>query len=144
MKMIVRPYTKKDLRRCQDITKTDFNYDEYLDLSNYHFLVIENDEGLVIGYGVIQIWEWNRSSWIVDINIDPMYRNRGYGRILVTKLAEVAKNSKSTVLIDYFPSDFEQTSFYFKLGFKICGYNSRLFYDEDPEKRMGILVGLDI
>ena len=80
----------------------------------------------------------------MDINIDPLHRNRGYGRSLVKKLAEMAKINNSTVLIDYFPSDFEHASFYFKLGFNICGYNSRLFYDENPEKRMGILVGLDL
>ena len=142
--MMVRPYEKKDLKRCQDIAKTDFNYDEYLTLTNYNFIVIENDEGFITGYGVTQIWDWNRSCWIVDINIDPLYRNRGYGRTLVKKLAEMAKNANSTVLIDYFPPDFEHSLFYFKLGFKICGYNSRLFYNEDPEKRMGILVGLDL
>ena len=69
--MIVRPYEEKDLKRCQDIAKTNFNYNEYLNLPNYHFLIIENDEGFITGYGVTQIWEWNRSSWIVDINIDP-------------------------------------------------------------------------
>jgi ribosomal protein S18 acetylase RimI-like enzyme len=142
--MIVRPYEKKDLKRCQDIAQTDFIYDEYLNLPNHNFLVIENDDGFITGFGVTQIWEWNRSCWIVDINIDPLHRNRGYGRALVKKLADMAKRNNSTVLIDYFPSDFEHSSFYFKLGFKICGYNSRLFYDEDPEKRMGILVGLDL
>ena len=142
--MIVRPYEKKDLKRCRAIAKTDFNYDEYFKLPHHHFFVIESDEGLVTGYGVAQIWEWNRSSWIVDINIDPLHRNRGYGRALVNKMAEISKSNNGTVLIDYFPSDFEHSSFYFKLGFKICGYNSRLFYDEDPEKRMGIIVCLDL
>lgn len=142
--MIVRRYEKRDLKRCQDIAKNDFNYDDYLNLPGYRFLVIENEEGLVTGYGVIQVWEWNRSSWIVDINIDPLHRNRGFGRALVNELAELAKCENATVLIDYFPSDFKHSSFYFKLGFKICGFNSRLFYDEDPEKRMGILVGLDL
>lgn len=142
--MNVRPYDIRDLERCQSIAKTEFNYNEYLNLPDYNFLVIENDDGCVTGFGVTQIWEWNRSCWIVDINIDPLYRNRGYGRALVNKLAESARNNNGTVLIDYFPSDFEHSSFYFKLGFKICGYNSRLFYDEDPEKRMGILVALDL
>lgn len=142
--MIVRPYEKKDLKRCQEIAKTDFNYNEYLNLPGHHFLVIENAAEIITGYGVTQIWEWNRSCWVVDINIDPLYRNRGYGRALVNKLAEIGKSNNCTVLIDYFPSDFQHSSFYFKLGFKICGYNSRLFYDEDPEKRMGIIVGLDL
>ena len=142
--MIIRPYKKKDLKRCQEIANTDFNYDNYLSLPDYHFFVLENEKGIVIGYGVIHIWEWNRSSWIVDINIDPPHRNRGYGRALIEKLAGIAKSNGSTVLIDYFPTDFEFALFYFKLGFKLCGYNSRLFYDENPEKRMGIIMGLDL
>ncbi|MBN1225252.1 MAG: GNAT family N-acetyltransferase [Candidatus Aminicenantes bacterium] len=142
--LIIRPYKKKDLKRCREIAHTEFNFDDYLSLPNYHFVVVANDEGLVAGYGVIHIWEWNRSAWIVDINVDPPLRNRKYGRALVNGLAEIAKSNGCTVLIDYFPTDYEFAFFYFKLGFKMCGYNSRLFYDEDPEKRMGIIMGLDL
>lgn len=142
--MIIRPYKKTDIKRCREIANTDFNYNNYIGLSDYHFFVVENDKSLVVGYGVIQIWQWNRSAWIVDINIDPLQRNQGHGRALVQKLAEVAKNSGSVVLIDYLPTNFESTFFYFKLGFKICGYNSRLFFDDVPEKRMAIIMGLDL
>ncbi len=142
--MIVRTYKETDLKRCQDIAKTDYNFNEYITLSDFHFVVTETAEGFVSGYGVIQISEWNRSAWIVDIIVEPKYRGQGHGRCIVIKLAEIAKSKNCSVLIDYLPINFEYFFFYLKMGFKICGYNSRLFYDTDPEKRMAIIVGLDL
>jgi GNAT superfamily N-acetyltransferase len=142
--MIVRIYRETDIQRCQEIAKTDYNYNGYLTLPNFHFVVAENDGGFITGYGVIQIWDWNRSAWIVDIIVDPKYRGQGYGKGIVMKLAEIARNKNCTVLIDYLPTDFEFFFFYLKMGFKFCGYNSRLFYDTDPDKRMAIIVGLDL
>jgi ribosomal protein S18 acetylase RimI-like enzyme len=142
--MTVRTYTETDLKRCQEIAATEYDFNEYLTLPNFHFVVAQSDQATVTGYGVIQVWDWNRSAWIVDIIVDPAFRTQGYGRGLVTNLAEIARGKNCSVLIDYLPADFEFVFFYLKMGFKFCGYNSRLFYHANTEKRMAIIMGLDL
>ncbi|OHD24393.1 MAG: GNAT family N-acetyltransferase [Spirochaetes bacterium GWD1_27_9] len=78
-----------------------------------NFFVIEID-GIVIGCAALSVM-WKDLAEVCSLAVDPNYAGKGYGRILVEKALERAKNLNipRVIALTY------QDKFFEKLGFKL-------------------------
>ncbi len=139
--MEIRAFKEDDLKRCQEIARNVFDYTHVLDIRASHIIVVE-EEGNVVGFGYIHVWQWNKVAWIGDLVVDESYRGRGLGTKLVQHLAKVAKSNGCLTLMDDPPPKHPVIGFYLKLGFRFCGYNDSYF--ASPRNRMAVFMCLDI
>jgi GNAT superfamily N-acetyltransferase len=113
-------------------------------MPNHRIVVVEDDDRVVQGLGVIQIWNWNKNALIIDIYVDDDSRHKGFGRTIIHGLTQVAREAGCIALVDYVPAHVEYINFYFRCGFKIIGYHSKFFYHKIRDKRDAIIFGLDL
>ena len=139
--MNIRPFSKKDLKRCQEIAKSTYDYAHVLDLDAAHIIVAE-DRRKVVGFGYIHVWQWNKVAWLGDLIVDESHRGRGIGTQLVKHLADLARKEGCLALMDHPPSRHPVIGFYLKLGFRICGYNDSYF--SESQDRIAIFMCLDL
>lgn len=142
--MRIRPFENKDLDRCQEMTRSQDDYGEYARIPNYHFLVAEDESDRVAGFGAAHFWQWNRSSWIVDIYVDPAYRGKGYGQALIRALSAAMQERGARVLFERVPVNHPALAFYTRLGFTICGMNTKFFDAPVPERSTALTLSLDL
>ncbi|MEM3550203.1 MAG: GNAT family N-acetyltransferase [Candidatus Bathyarchaeia archaeon] len=91
------------------------------------FFVAE-EKGQIVGYSRVHLYRWNNSAYVICLLADTESRRRGIGTALLMTMESYAKENGSRVLmfdtrIDNFPA----LNLYFKNGFKICGYNDKLY-----------------
>jgi len=139
--MEIRAFEEGDLKRCQEIAGSVIDYTHVLDLRASHIFVAE-EEGTVVGFGFIHVWQWNKVAWIGDLVVEEGHRGRGIGTKLVQHLAKVAKNDGCIALMDDPPPKHPVIGFYLRLGFRLCGYNDSYF--ANPRNRMAVFMCLDI
>lgn len=139
-----RRYQPSDNKDCQRISRSNFNYDDYLNMPNHHMVVVEDDDRVLRGLGVIQIWNWNKNALIIDIYVEDDSRREGFGRAIIGGLSQVAREASCIALIDYVPADVDYINFYFRCGFRIIGYHSKFFYHNARDRRDAIIFGLDL
>lgn len=107
------------LRRA--MTKTDL------------FLVTEVD-GQVEGYLMIVVPPWTDAAEITDLAVDIAHRRRGAGRALVEAAAGWARDRSCRALwVEPRANNCEAIQFYFSLGFRLSGFNDRLYSNRDDE-----------
>jgi len=140
----VRKYRPADKEDCQRISRSDFDYHQYVKLPNHEIVVVEDEGGLVCGLGVIQIWNWNKTAMIIDICADVASRYKGIGRAIIGGLAAAAKEKGCISLVDYVPVDAEFINFYLRVGFKVIGHHSRFFYHSARDRKDAIIFGVDL
>jgi ribosomal protein S18 acetylase RimI-like enzyme len=140
----VRKYISTDKDDCQRVSRSDFDYDQYINLPNHEIIVVEDEAGHLCGLGVIQIWNWNRTAMIIDISADIDSRYKGIGRTIIGGLVAVAREKGCVSLVDYVPVDAEFINFYLRVGFKIIGHHSRFFYHSARERKDAIIFGVDL
>ncbi len=143
VQQLVRPYKSQDLAACQRITGRDDDFTRYTQIEGCGCWVLET-AGEIVGLVVVQIWRWNRSAWLIELEVEPSRRGLGYGTALLQQAANFAGENSCRVLFDALPTDYRHLPFYFRRGFRICGYND-LFYDT-PERaqRTALLVALEL
>jgi len=113
---------------CNDISFESF-YKQYLNMgTNYHIYVIEEDSSIV-GFGCLYLdYKFYRNcssvGHIEDIIVDKNYRGKGYAKIIINKLIEIAKNDCYKVILSC--TD-EYIHFYGKFGLKNDGNNMILY-----------------
>ena len=139
--MEIRAFKEDDGKRCQQIARSSFDYSHVLDLSASH-IIVAAEEGGVVGFGYIHIWQWNKVAWLGDLVVEDRHRGRGIGTKLIQHLAKLAKNDGCITLMDHPPSNHPVIGFYLKLGFRFCGYNDSYF--NNPRNRMAVFMCLDI
>ncbi len=72
-------------------------------------IFIAEENGEIVGFSRVHFYGWNKSAYVISLLVNIGYRRRG-------------TNSLDTA-IDNIPA----LSLYFKNGFKICGYNEKLY-----------------
>ncbi|MGE5653766.1 MAG: GNAT family N-acetyltransferase [Bacillota bacterium] len=142
--MRVRLYRPSDLGRCQAISGSDFDYNAYLTLPDHTFVVVEEDRQNLAGFAACHIWRWNRSAWLLELFVDPKYRNRGYGEALIEFLAEQLKGEQIRMLFERLHPSHPSLNFYLQSRFRIVGYNSRFFDEPTLDDQMALELGLDL
>jgi len=92
------------------------------------WLVIESDEGAVVGIAIIHFWPATGVAWVWDLTIEEKERGKGYGRTLVRGMISAAREMGARVLMDVEgPKRSGLADLYQKCGFRICGTNDRWF-----------------
>jgi GNAT superfamily N-acetyltransferase len=129
----VRHASRKDAACCAEISplRTAEQLTDLLRDPDVGWLVVEDDEDIVVGVGIIQIWRWSKVAWVWDLTVDKKVRGKGYGRTLLKGMIEEARRRGAKVLMDFdHPSQSPLTDLYAKTGFRICGTNDRWFPNE--------------
>jgi len=116
------------------IEKCSFIQDIYLigsiPISNINFIKIDN---IIIGSGTLFIeqkfiFNGSKCGHIEDIIVDNMYRNKGYGKMLVEHLIKCAIVQKCYKIVLSCSDDVQE--FYTKCGFEKRGNNMSMLLDK--------------
>lgn len=93
------------------------------------FVAEENDR--IIGFSRVHFYRWNKSAYAINLLVDSEYRRRGIGTLLLKTMERFAKEKGARVLMfDTAIDNIPALNLYFKNGFKICGYNNKLYEDK--------------
>lgn len=91
------------------------------------FFVAE-ENGVIVGFARMHIYSWNKSAYVINLLVDAGHRRRGIGSLLLKTMEEFAReNSARVIMFDTAIDNIPALNLYFKNGFKICGYNEKLY-----------------
>lgn len=118
----VRPMAHDDLSQVSDIERRSYEFPwshgVFRDclLAGYHCLVIEREER-VVGYSILSVAAGE--AHILNLCVDPSYRNMGYGEQLLDEILEVAANTEvRQIFLEVRPSNDTAIGLYRKKGFR--------------------------
>ena len=95
----------------------------------YRFFVAE-ENGKIVGYSRMHLYRWNNTAYIISLLVDADHRRRRIGTRLLKTMEDFARGNKSRVLMfDASPDNAPALQLYFKNGFRICGYNDKIYRD---------------
>ncbi len=91
--MKIRRAKASDAARCAEFScvRTAEELKKLLKQGDTQWLVIEDDNGVVVGLGIINFWAWNKMAWIWDLWVDNRERGKGYGTALLKRMLKAAK-----------------------------------------------------
>jgi len=91
------------------------------------FFVAE-ENCVIVGFARVHVYRWNRSAYVINLLVDTGYRRRGIGSLLLKTMEEFAReNCARIIMFDTAIDNIPALNLYFKNGFKICGYNEKLY-----------------
>jgi GNAT superfamily N-acetyltransferase len=128
----IRRAKASDAERCAEFScvRTAEELKKLLRQDDTQWLVIEDDNGIVVGLGIINFWAWNKMAWIWDLWVDRAERGKGYGTALLKGMLKAAKKAGARVMMDFDTPNPLASSFVRLLinnGFRVCGTNDRWF-----------------
>ncbi len=89
-------------------------------LAGYHCTVVER-EGAVVGYGVLSVAAGE--AHILNLCVDPMYRELGYGEQLLNEILSMANAAMvREIFLEVRPSNEKAIALYTKKGFQNVAY----------------------
>ncbi|MBX5320738.1 MAG: GNAT family N-acetyltransferase [Candidatus Bathyarchaeota archaeon] len=94
-------------------------------------LFVAEKNGKIIGFSRVHFYRWNKSAYAINLLVDSKYRRKGIGTLLLKTMEGFAKEKGARVLMfDTAIDNIPALNLYFKNGFKICGYNNKLYDDK--------------
>ncbi|MEM3874556.1 MAG: GNAT family N-acetyltransferase [Candidatus Bathyarchaeia archaeon] len=91
------------------------------------FFVAE-ESGEIVGFSRVHFYRWNKSAYVISLLVDAGYRRRGIGSLLLKAMEDFARENGARVLMfDTAIDNIPALNLYFKNGFRICGYNEKLY-----------------
>jgi ribosomal protein S18 acetylase RimI-like enzyme len=91
-------------------------------------LFVADDDGVVVGFGEVELASWNRRAAITHLYVSASHRGRGVGRVLVEALAERARADGARCLwLETQNVNYPAVQFYYRLGFRLCGLDESLY-----------------
>ncbi|MEM3700528.1 MAG: GNAT family N-acetyltransferase [Candidatus Bathyarchaeia archaeon] len=132
----VRVATLKDLEDILELergdgqpTKEDLKVLFGLDNPNEKcYLFVAEQEGKILGYSRMHFYRWNNSAYIITILVDAKYRRKGIGTSLLKFMENFAREKRARILLfDTSTDNTPALQLYFKNGFRICGYNDKIY-----------------
>ena len=97
------------------------------------FLVAEHD-GDIAGYLMIIAPAWTDAAEVTDLAVDIACRREGAGRALIEAAADWARERNLRSLwVEPRADNHAAISFYVSLGFRIAGFNDRMYSNSDHE-----------
>ena len=94
-------------------------------------LFVAEENGKIVGFSRVHFYRWNKSAYAINLLVESKYRRRGIGTLLLKAMENFAKERGARVLMfDTAIDNIPALNLYFKNGFKICGYNSKLYEDK--------------
>ena len=112
----------------EGLFKQSFNFEDYVEGKTFHYGIVLELEDKVIGYLVGQIIFEMSDLYYVAVN--PDYRGKGYGQLLVDKFIEDAfKNEGDVMSLEVRMSNQAAICLYEKCGFISVGKRERYYAD---------------
>jgi ribosomal-protein-alanine N-acetyltransferase len=91
------------------------------------FYVAEEDSK-ILGFSRVHLYRWNNNAYATSLLVDAEHRRKGIGTLLLRAMENYAKENGARVLMVDTPTDnMPALQLYLKNGFKICGYNDKLY-----------------
>lgn len=89
----------------------------------------------LIGVAVAEKRAWNRTLWVWEFHIDPIYRGQGHGRSLMDALAEVGRQAGCRVMVcETQNTNSPAIDFYRRVGFEIGAVDLSYYTNQDPQE----------
>ncbi len=127
--MKINIYKKEDIPMITSLaTKLHDNYIFNLDTYS-NCLVLEEDDNIIgfISYSII----YDRAE-IIDVIIDEKYRNKGYGKKLVSEVIDLAfSNNCNNITLEVSTLNKVAIKLYKNMGFEIVGIRKKYYKDND-------------
>lgn len=80
--------------------------------------------------------EWNCSTWLVDVRVDPGTRRRGVGSAMVEHLkSHVRRLEMRGITVETQCNNMPAVKFYRRQGFEVAGLHDRLYTNQDLLKQ---------
>lgn len=97
------------------------------------FVVAETD-GEVQGYLMIVVPSWTDAGEITDLAVDIACRREGAGRAMIAAAAGLARaRHLRSLWVEPRADNHAAISFYLSLGFRVAGFNDRMYSNSDHE-----------
>jgi len=109
------------------------------------FLVAEG-EGEVFAYLMIIVPSWTDAAEITDLAVDIAFRREGAGRALTDAATDWARaRNLRSLWVEPRADNHAAISFYVSLGFRVAGFNDRMYSNSDHEAgKPTILMHLEL
>jgi ribosomal protein S18 acetylase RimI-like enzyme len=137
MKMVtVRVATLKDLNGILELERrnnqpTEENLQALFGLDNPNekcYFFVAGHDGKILGYSRMHFYKWNTSAYIITLLVDAEQRRKGIGTRLLKFMEDFAREKRARILLfDTSTDNAPALQLYFKNGFKICGYNDKIY-----------------
>lgn len=117
---------------------TEGNFRDGLE-SGYYMVVMEQ-QGKLIGYGVVQIIL--DEGHLLNITIDPKLNGRGLGRELLLHLLDHARTHTDTLFLEVRPSNNRAIALYQTSGFNEIGLRRNYYPAKDGGREDALLMAM--
>ena len=119
------PYVKKWESTSEQETSYSRVVEQGLSLGVY-------DEDKLVGIAIAEKQEWNRTLWVWEFHIDIEYRQRGLGRQLMERLAEIGKENGCRVIVcETQNTNVPAIRFYRNVGFEVSAIDLSYYTNRD-------------
>lgn len=127
--MIIRYYKKEDyfkVNKLGGLLHTGFDYVP----NEFTFCMVCEDNDDIVGF--ITYMKMYERAEIIDIVIDPVFRNKGYGSLLLDKAIEdINENNVDSITLEVNCNNAFAIGLYKKIGFKIVAVRKNYYGNED-------------
>ncbi|MCK4271257.1 GNAT family N-acetyltransferase [bacterium] len=94
-----------------------------------------NDNDKIVGWLTVGKEIWTRRLRMFEIFVAEDYRDKGYGKILIEKAKEVAKNVDArSIILETQTNNYNAIEFYKNFGFKLFGCDLSCYHNNDIER----------
>lgn len=133
--MSIRKAEPADINKLEQLNNEFFHEEgrNWEKLVNSGSMYVLEEKSEVIAFTGLKVDEWNKTGKIIDIFVHPEHRKKGLGTKLVNHLIEEGKNSDVRCIIAEAPSANSVLILYLKCGFRVCGFNDRLYSNDGKE-----------
>ncbi|MGC5771636.1 GNAT family N-acetyltransferase [Paenibacillus pabuli] len=108
-----------DLKRYEEIIKMGFSYGLYI-------------SGSLIALALVEPQHWNNTMMIWHFQVNEKYIRKGYGRLLINKVNEIAKeNGFRAITLETQNTNVPAIHFYMQCGYQIEGIDVSLYTNND-------------
>jgi len=91
-------------------------------------LFVAEEDGQIVAFTRVHVHSWNRSAYMIELLVDAVSRRRGIGTLLLKTVEDFAREKGARVIMfDTAVDNFPALNLYLKRGFRICGYNDKLY-----------------
>jgi GNAT superfamily N-acetyltransferase len=99
-------------------------------------VVVAEEGGTLVGVAAADLSAWNRRVQVEAFFVAPRARRRGVGRALMASVVAFAREvGAGCVWLETQNVNYPAVQFYRHLGFRLCGFDDRLYDPETPEAR---------
>jgi GNAT superfamily N-acetyltransferase len=109
-------------------------------------VVASEEDGTLVGVAAADLAAWSRRVQVEGIFVAPQARGRGVGRALMASVTDFAREvGAGCVWVETQNVNYPAVQFYRRLGFRLCGFDERLYDRDSPEAdEVALFFALDV